>query len=81
MVDIVDRFVLWWLEDLRTTLPSAFTADLLPWLTISWVFRLPEKFTKLTQIAELECDKTFPLKAEPFPIPKPIISGHSLTSS
>ncbi|KAK2624994.1 hypothetical protein QTJ16_005363 [Diplocarpon rosae] len=43
-----------WVDSLRDELPQTFSADLMHWLCISWVFRRPIEFNLMTRIAERE---------------------------
>ncbi|KAG9229345.1 hypothetical protein BJ875DRAFT_433737 [Amylocarpus encephaloides] len=43
-----------WLKELKKTVPTSLTDDLLPWLAISCVFSLPPEFKHLTRIATME---------------------------
>jgi hypothetical protein len=73
MVNVIDIFARWWIEELLPELPRTLTIDLLPCLTISWVFQMPNEFNRLTLIAERESDENLALWAEDFPIPKSVI--------
>ena len=43
-----------WLKELKKTVPTTLTEDLLPWLSIACVFKLPAEFKHLTRISTLE---------------------------
>jgi hypothetical protein len=77
--EAVDIFVRWWVEDLKPTLPTSFTSNLLPWLTISWIFQLPEEFRQLTHILQLECTEDFAQQVAfaQLPIPEEVIGKQS----
>lgn len=40
-----------WVDELRKTVPQLFTDDLLPWISISWIFKLPIEFKAMTKNA------------------------------
>jgi hypothetical protein len=59
-----------WLKELKSTVPTSLTDDLLPWLSIACVFRLPAEFKHLTRIAMLESSGPLDIKLdEDLPIP------------
>ena len=45
-----------WLLHLEKSLPTCFNSDVLPWLSIAWVFRLPEHFQKMTRVLQTVAD-------------------------
>jgi len=54
MYEVVDVFSDIWVRELVATLPKTYSADVLPWLCISWVFELEDQFKQLTRILESE---------------------------
>lgn len=72
-----------WVESLRGEIPQTFTAGLIHWLCISWVFRRPNEFNLVTRIAERESlgqdlDTYSPALNENLPIPQRIIGMRPL---
>ena len=67
-----------WIQGLESDIPLSFTNDLLPWMCISWVFRKPEIFSKVTKVAQLESEGI--LEANQLPIPQSVL-GIFLTIS
>jgi hypothetical protein len=51
MLEVVELYAEIWMSTLKMSVPMFFTADLLPWLSISWVFGLAEQFKQITRIA------------------------------
>jgi hypothetical protein len=54
MLEAVQTFADCWIidDEITNSLPTSFaSSNLLPWLTISWVFNLPDKFKQLTKIS------------------------------
>ncbi|KAH7350769.1 hypothetical protein BKA65DRAFT_244389 [Rhexocercosporidium sp. MPI-PUGE-AT-0058] len=39
-----------WMPELENNFPTTLNKDVLPWLSIAWVFQLPDPFKKLTKI-------------------------------
>lgn len=76
MLEATDVFASLWITDLKHTLPKSYNNDYLAWLTISWVFKLPEAFQNLTAIGEHE--STHRIDAGDLPISCLIIGMHSL---
>lgn len=64
-----------WFQNLEETVPVTLNDDLLPWMCISWVFKKPDIFKRLTKIAQLE-SKGF-LDEKLLPIPESILSMDS----
>ncbi|KAL8919108.1 MAG: hypothetical protein Q9172_005138 [Xanthocarpia lactea] len=60
-----------WIQGLESDIPLSFTNDLLPWICISWVFRKPEIFSKITRVAQLESEGL--LEANQLPIPQSVL--------
>ncbi|KAF2790571.1 hypothetical protein K505DRAFT_282387 [Melanomma pulvis-pyrius CBS 109.77] len=51
-----------WVKHLRATspIPSEFCRDLVLWMCIAWVLRLPHEFTQTTAVAIRRADEEFP---------------------
>ncbi|PVH85239.1 hypothetical protein DL98DRAFT_54784 [Cadophora sp. DSE1049] len=59
-----------WIPFLEKSLPQSFNSDVLPWLSIAWVFRLPEHFRKMTGLLQSVADGTKQeILADTLPIP------------
>jgi hypothetical protein len=41
-----------WFDDLKQQLPTEYNDDIVPWLTLCWVFRKLEQFTQITKLAQ-----------------------------
>jgi hypothetical protein len=65
----VDLFVNIWLADLRvkTPIPTTYCRDLILWLWISWIFKLPELFKQVTAVAIVQSAE--PVRNLGLPIP------------
>jgi hypothetical protein len=57
--EALESFTERWIEHLRETapVPSYFCRDLLLWMCIAWVLRIPDEFTQATAIAFRQVDK------------------------
>ncbi|KAH7420002.1 hypothetical protein BKA64DRAFT_752556 [Cadophora sp. MPI-SDFR-AT-0126] len=63
-----------WMPELKKSLPTKLDETMLSWLSISWVFKLPDVFKKITRIAENEtCDHLAKAGAEALPIPSTVL--------
>ncbi|KAL8908191.1 MAG: hypothetical protein Q9171_005544 [Xanthocarpia ochracea] len=60
-----------WIQGLESDIPLSFTNDLLPWMCISWVFKKPEIFEKVTRVAQLESEGN--LEANQLPIRQSVL--------
>ena len=71
MLESVEPYVDLWVadEDMKESLPSTSAPELLPWLSIAWVFNLSVEFKHLTQILMQESFET---------IFTPVFDGHEL---
>jgi hypothetical protein len=65
----VDLFVNIWLADLRvrTPIPTTYCRDLILWLWISWIFKLPELFKQVTAVAIVQSPEPFRNLGLPIP--------------
>lgn len=87
---LVDRYELleitelWsdqWLRDLEESVPVTLDEDLLPWMCISWVFKIPDIFKQITMVAHLESEGL--LETTQLPIPESVLgmdSGYIATT-
>jgi len=73
MVEAVEIFVQWWVVDLRSSLPTCFGDTVIPWLTISWVFQLPQEFKGMTRLLQRGSHEDLHLQMEDYPIPTLIL--------
>ncbi len=77
--DVVEIYADLWILGLRSSIPTTLNSDLLPWLSIAWVFRLPAEFKVLTRIAERESDGALGKDIEiDLPIPTRVLGMESL---
>ena len=60
-----------WVSSLGTYIPTSFTADLLPWISISWVFKDNEIFQKMTEVAQWDSQGL--LDVHDLPIPSNVL--------
>lgn len=67
-----------WFQGVESDIPLSFTDDLLPWICLSWVFKKPEIFKKVTRVAQLESEGL--LEVNQLPIPQSVL-GIFLTIS
>ncbi|KAG4440525.1 hypothetical protein IFR05_003995 [Cadophora sp. M221] len=59
-----------WMPPLTNKIPKFFNKDVLPWLAIAWVFRLPDLFRKMTKLLLTEGDGVIAERLRPdLPIP------------
>ena len=56
LLEPVEMFLDYWLQDLTSTIPRTLDDDLLPWICISWVFKKSNIFKKVTKIAQMESE-------------------------
>lgn len=68
-------------ESIKKSLPHALVPELIPWISMSWVFKMPEEFKHVTRIAMLDSKTKIGEGSEPcmyegvdIPIPDVIIS-------
>lgn len=66
-----------WINKVRTKhpVPDKYGRDLILWMFISWVFKLPNEFKETTAIAIRQCD-TATVRNMNIPLP-PLILGES----
>lgn len=62
-----------WISQLEHKVPHNFTEDLLPWLSISWVFEKPKIFKKVTSIAEQQGKGRIGEDKDDIPIPNQVV--------
>lgn len=62
-----------WISLLEAELPEEFTDDLLPWLSISWVFEKPSIFKEVTRIAERQSNGKIGEDRDDIPIPNLVL--------
>lgn len=72
MLEVVELYVEMWMSTLKTSVPMFFTADLLPWLSISWVFGLADIFKQISRIAMRGSTDLFGAHESHLPIPQPV---------
>lgn len=80
MLEIVELYAEIWMSTLKSSVPIFFTADLLPWLSISWVFGLADQFKQVSRIAMRGSTELFGAREEYLPIPQHVF-GKSQQSS
>ncbi|KAJ8067205.1 hypothetical protein OCU04_004570 [Sclerotinia nivalis] len=64
-----------WISQLEFELPEEFTNDLLPWLSISWVFEKPSIFKEITRIAERQSKGRIGEDRDDIPIPDRVLDA------
>lgn len=69
--EVVEVFSDGWIQALDQEVPAGLTVDLIPWLSIFWVFGQSDKFKLMTRIMERECDGT--TETEGLPIPPAVL--------
>lgn len=72
MLEVVEIYVEIWMTTLKTSVPIFFTADLLSWLSISWVFGLADIFKQISRIAMRGSTELFGAHESHLPIPQPV---------
>lgn len=72
LLETVEMWLDYWLQDLESTIPLTLNNDLLPWICISWVFRKSAILKKVTKIAQTESQGL--LEANQLPIPECVLS-------
>ncbi|KAF1960015.1 hypothetical protein CC80DRAFT_438439 [Byssothecium circinans] len=74
--EAVEVFADVWITKARTDspVPTKYGRDLMLWMLISWVFKLPSEFTTTTEIAIRQC-RTPTIQDMELPIPKPILDA------
>jgi hypothetical protein len=80
MLEVVELYAEIWMSTLKMCVPNFFTADLLPWLSISWVFGLADQFKQITRIAMRGSTDKFGQHESYLPIPQHVF-GKSQQSS
>lgn len=70
MLEVVELYAEIWMSTLKYSVPIFFTADLLPWLSISWVFGLADQFKQVSRIAMRGSTELFGAREEYLPIPQ-----------
>ncbi|KAL8857853.1 MAG: hypothetical protein Q9178_005609 [Gyalolechia marmorata] len=71
LLEITEMIMDHWIQGLESDIPLSFTNDLLPWMCVSWVFKKPEIFEKVTRVAQLESEGN--LQANQLPIPQSVL--------
>jgi len=79
MLEVVELYVEMWMSTLKTSVPMFFTADLLSWLSISWVFGLGEIFKQISRIAMRGSTDLFGAHESHLPIPQPVFGKYQLS--
>lgn len=80
--DVVEIYADLWILGLSSSIPTTLKSDLLPWLSIAWVFRMPAESRVLTRIVERESDGTLGKDIEiDLPIPTRVLGMESLQIS
>jgi hypothetical protein len=74
MHEAVELYADLWLDELKESIPQSFNEDVIAWLSIAWVFKLPVEFKHLTRIAARETGEK--LATEGLPIPDSILGKH-----
>ncbi|KAB8295026.1 hypothetical protein EYC80_006973 [Monilinia laxa] len=64
-----------WISQLEPELPEEFTDDLLPWLSISWIFEKPSVFKEVTRIAERQSNGRIGEDRDDIPIPNRVLDA------
>ncbi|KAE9378227.1 hypothetical protein N431DRAFT_435400 [Stipitochalara longipes BDJ] len=77
MLEVVELYVEMWMSTLKTSVPMFFTADLLAWLSISWVFGLGDIFKQISRIAMRGSTDLFGAHESHLPIPQPVFAAIS----
>jgi BTB/POZ domain len=72
MLEVVELYVEIWMNTLKASVPFTFTADLLSWLSISWVFGLADIFKQIARIAVRGSTELFGAHESRLPIPQPV---------
>jgi BTB/POZ domain len=72
MLEVVELYAEVWMNTLKTSVPMFFTADLLAWLSISWVFGLADIFKQISRIAMRGSTNLFGAHESHLPIPQPV---------
>lgn len=72
MLEVVELYAEVWMNTLKTSVPMFFTADLLAWLSISWVFGLADIFKQISRIAMRGSTDLFGAHESHLPIPQPV---------
>jgi BTB/POZ domain len=72
MLEVVELCVELWMSTLKSSVPMFFTADLLAWLNISWVFGLADIFKQISRIAMRGSTDLFGAHESHLPIPQPV---------
>jgi hypothetical protein len=72
MLEVVELYVELWMSTLKSSVPTFFTADLLAWLNISWVFGLADIFKQISRIAMRGSTDLFGARESHLPIPQPV---------
>lgn len=71
LLEATEMVVDHWFQGLESDIPLSFTDDLLPWMCLSWVFKKPEIFRKVTRVAQLESEGL--LEVDQLPIPQSVL--------
>jgi BTB/POZ domain len=78
MLEVVELYVEVWMSTLKSSVPMFFTADLLAWLSISWVFGLADIFKQISRIAMRGSTDLFGAHESHLPIPQPVFGKFQL---
>lgn len=74
--EAVEIFSDMWINTVRESapVPSEYSRDLMLWMCIAWVFKLPTEFEKTTKTAFMTC-RSQAIENMSLPIPKPIFGS------
>jgi hypothetical protein len=67
--EAIEQFTEIWVADLRTTgpIPTTYCRDLILWIWVSWIFKLPDRYQESTEIAIKQCTESIRNLGLPIP--------------
>lgn len=67
--EAVELFTSIWIEDLKkkSPVPQTYSRDLILWMWVSWVFKLPDHFRQATAVAMKKCTESVRTLGLPIP--------------
>lgn len=81
LLDIMKLYIQMWMSRLRDSAPRTYTADILPWLTISWVFKLQDDFKAISKLAEQGSSNRLCDNKTRLPIPNTVLGSIPFSES
>lgn len=84
MLEVVELHVELWMARLKPSMPKSYSAELYKWMSVAWVFKVPDVFKNMSWIAARETYPAGFLTPPPdpsLPIPELVLGEHHFLGS